>query len=187
MGTSISQGSPPRNSWRAVSTAYQNESFGPNLLTALVWRASGTDPQNDMATLLAQGTVTECLGIALRSPDAATAASQAAREIARQRASSLGTDIARRAVVECFDTGDRVRGFAESLFAEATNYLVSRDVSPLVGPTGRLRTVGDVTNLKDAIIAAVRVAVRESGDPPPPTTPEAWPRYVKRVVGRLRQ
>ncbi len=188
MGTSVSQGSPGNsNAWRALVAAYQNAQFGTQRLVQMVWRAASTDHTSDIAVQLAQPAVGSCLMIAVAATTAAQAASSAAREIARQRASNLGTEVARRAAVQCFATEDRASGFAQSLFAEASNYLVSRDISALVGKSGRLTSAGDAIELKDRIIEAVRTIVDGAGSPPQQPGPDEWGHYVQTVVRRLRQ
>jgi hypothetical protein len=101
--------------------------------------------------------------------------------------SSLAADIAQRAIVQSFKSpGDRVGAFTKALFAEAGNYLVSRDLPGFVGPAGRARNVSEALQFKNEIRS--QIARRVAEVPRPAQFAEAgWKDYVGRVVSQLKR
>lgn len=185
MGTSISQGSPATPNWRAVAAGYRSGNIRPERVVRELWRAAQSDAEFDWAELLATPIIFTCLHVAVESEGAAQAASRAAREIVLSRQISLATDVARRAVVQSFNAEDRAQGFAEALFAEASSYLVSRDLPAFVGRGGRCRTVGDSVGFKETMRERVTDVVRGLGPPPRDGAQEAWQRYVALALEEL--
>lgn len=100
---------------------------------------------------------------------------------------SLATDLAQRALIQSFREGvDPARVFSANLFAEASDYLVSRDLPGFVGEQGRTKNVSQALEFKASIRRAV---VENVGQVRPPTisaTAGAWATYVASVVELLR-
>lgn len=186
MGTSINQRSPSTQNWRAATTAYTNEAVPIERAVQEIWRAATNQPTGDLARDLAAPIVAECLKIALTAPSREEAAISASRAVASSGQASLAADIAQRAVVQSFRSpGDRATAFATALFAEAGNYLVSRDLPGYVGAGGRARTVSESIAFKSQI--REQIASHVSAVPRPSRlTGDAWPGYVGDVVRHLK-
>ena len=79
-----------------------------------------------------------------------------------------------------------IGGVGERLFAEATNYLVSRDLPGYVGPGAKFQTVADARQFTREITEAAVIAVR--GTPTPTSTQgDNWRSYVQTVVATLKR
>ena len=115
------------------------------------------------------------------------AAQTARREVALSGQASLAADIAQRAVAQSFRGGeDRASVFVQSLFAEAGNYLVSRDLPGYVGANGRAQTVSESIAFKSEIrehIAGTVRTIPRSVDVA--NQPSVWKDYVSSVVNSL--
>lgn len=156
-----------------------------NRVVQELWRAAQSQPDADWGTFLAAPVIGRCLDLAAESSSATEALSLVTREIIRSRSSSLATDIAKRAIVQSFLAADRIRGFTESLFGEATSYLVSRDLAGYVGSMGRNKTVADAIVFKEAVRAQVVQVVREGVPPSVGGGEEAWRQFVTLTIERL--
>jgi hypothetical protein len=100
---------------------------------------------------------------------------------------SLAADIAQRAAIRSAgDTDNRAMSFAKALFAEASNYLVSRDLPGYIGPAGRARNISEAVQLKGAVRQEVEGIVSRGPQPPTSGDSSAWSAYVKVVVEQLR-
>lgn len=186
MGTSINQRSPATPNWRAATTAYTNDAVSIERAVQEIWRAATNQPTGDLSRDLAAPIVAECLKIAITAASREEAAISASRTVAASGQASLAADIAQRAVIQSFRSQrDRSAAFTTALFAEAGNYLVSRDLPGYVGAGGRARTVSDSIAFKGRI--REQIASRVSAVPrPPQLTGDLWPGYVKEVVRHLK-
>jgi ABC-type uncharacterized transport system auxiliary subunit len=105
----------------------------------------------------------------------------ASEEIARRRWSSLGTEIAKRALVQSFAHDDRSSAFIRSLLSEATAYLVSRDLPSFVGEgTEHLATIRDAARFKASVIDSVQRRLE-----PDLGHYETWERLLRANIRRL--
>jgi ABC-type uncharacterized transport system auxiliary subunit len=101
--------------------------------------------------------VAYCYAMAREMDSPSEALRAASEEIARRRWSSLGTEIAKRALVQSFAQDDRSSAFIRSLLSEATAYLVSRDLPSFVGEGGQhLATITDAARFKALVIGSVQ-------------------------------
>jgi hypothetical protein len=121
------------------------------------------------------------------SDTAADALELTTKVIAQQKNSSIGSDIARRAVVQSHSQSDRALGFAVSLFVSASDYLVSRDIHSLIGAAPRLSSVADMVALKNEIRHWIGTQVAEHGAPSDVRDAQAWRKYVAEVTARLKK
>jgi hypothetical protein len=105
----------------------------------------------------------------------------ASEEIARRRWSSLGTEIAKRALVQSFAQDDRSSAFIRSLLSEATAYLVSRDLPSFVGEgTEHLATITDAARFKALVIDSVQRRLE-----PDLGRYETWERLLRANIRKL--
>jgi len=184
MGTSVNQASPHTLSWTAAQVGYRDAAISIARVASEVWRAALNQESGNIAQLIAQPIVAHLGDLAIRAQSAADASRATAIAIAQSKQSSLGTDIARRAAVQCVSATDRFATYTERVFAEATAYLVSRDLPGFVG-SGRARTVADSMELKAALVSHVADLVR-GVDRPASADARSWAKYVDTVVERLR-
>lgn len=106
--------------------------------------------------------------------------------MARLKAASLAADIAQRAAIQCVSFGNRAQAYGERLFAEACNYLLSRDLPGYVGGRNRNQTVVDSTAFKASVLENTAKVVYAAGRPDFPTD-KGWRGYVGSVVDRLKR
>lgn len=187
MGTSVSQGSPATVPWKMVNAAYRNDNIQPENLTKLLFRASGAEAETDLGMMLTEPIIGYCFSIATTQNIASDAVREVNRKIVSTSNNGLGVEIAKRAIIQSFYSDQRDMGFVEALFSEVTNYLVSRDLSPLIGTSNRLKTVSDAIVLKDKIGARVQEIVRNQGNPPRGEDNSQWQTYVLGILEELRQ
>lgn len=185
MGTSTSQRSPSTTNWRAVDAAYQNSEVSIQRTVQEIWRASANDDMG-LANSLGNKIVAQCVEIVQNAQSPAEAAQQVRRLVALSGSASLVADIAQRAAVLSFGDKNRVENFVRSVFAEASNYLISRDLPGFVGISGRLKTVQDATSFKSSLLAEVTSHVTAVPRPVENLSDhQAWNGFVENVVRRL--
>ena len=185
MGTSVNQRSAATANWAAAQAGYRSE-IAVERVVQEIWRAATNQPSGDLARLLGEPIVAQVGRIAAEGGTAAQVASAISREIARSKQASLGAEIAQRAAVQCLTSENRVQAFGERLFAEACNYLLSRDLPGYVGGKNRNRTVEDALVFKSSVLQSTADAVTSTGRPDLSSSSN-WRGYVERVVSRLKR
>jgi hypothetical protein len=184
MGTSVNQSSPRTLRWSAAQAGYRSDQIPVPRVVTEVWRAALNQPTGDMAQLLSQPIVARLGVLASEAESAPSLSRDMARVLAETKKSTLGTEIARRAALQCIEARDRMSKYAERLLAEATAYLVCRDLPGFVG-SGRTRTVADSMEFKKQIMNHV-ADVAGRARRPKTLTARSWARYVKRVMKLLQ-
>jgi hypothetical protein len=149
-----------------------------------VWRAAANQPHGDLTQLLSAPIVARLGELARSAKSSAEVARTSAIEIVRTKAASLAADIARRAAIQCIGSSDRAKTYREKVFAEATNYLVSRDLSGFVG-AGRAKSAADSIQFKTALSNHVGEVAR-SVAAPKTFSAKSWDRHVQAVVTALQ-
>jgi len=151
-----------------------------------IWRAATNQPTGDLTQVLREAAIAQCVAVAMEAPNRESAVDAVSRHIASLGKASLGLVMAQRAVAQSYGKADPVAAFTSSLFGEAGNYLVSRDLPGFVGTAGRAKTTSEATALKAQLLA--RVAERASEIKPPRRAAlvAGWFDYVTRVVEHLR-
>jgi hypothetical protein len=185
MGTSVNQGSAKSSNWDVAQAGYRSN-VPVDRVVQEIWRAATNQKQGDIANLLAQPIVARVAQIAVQASSPLEAATAVRTEIARSKEASLAADIAHRAAVQCVTHENRAQAYGEHLFAEACNYLLSRDLPGFVGTAYRNHTVGDTLAFKASVLESTMRAVQERGHPDF-STDERWRTYVEGVVSRLKK
>jgi len=126
-----------------------------------IWRAARRDEEANWLQMLQAPLIDTCRSIAEQSGTAIEALGAANSTIAAASDITFATEIAKRALVKSFQFEDRSQGFVEAVFAEATNYLLSRDLAGLIGSSSRCATISDAARFKSEVLSAVRSDVRE--------------------------
>jgi len=187
MGTSVSHPSPRTPGWNAVAASYSTEAIAVQRVAQELWRAAASQPEASLTADLGHPLVSKLGEIAISVNDRMEAVQAGRRLVAAAGETSLAIDIAHRALSLSFTkAGDRSQSFAQALFAQAANYLVSRDLAGFVGRTGRIHNVSEAIALKAALADLAAATVR--------TVPlsssvfrdaSSWRAYVHAVVARL--
>jgi hypothetical protein len=186
MGTSVNQSSPKTINWQAAQATYKDARVPIERVLREIWRAATSQPEeSNLASLLGQPIITRLRDIVLEGGNAAQIAMATTREIAGSRQASLAVDIARRAALQSASAENRAQAFSERIFAEASNYLLSRDLPGYVGSVGRNQTVADSHQFKRAVLNAAAESVRQIS-PPSSNSPEDWQTHISTVVDVLR-
>lgn len=185
MGTSVNQSSPRTVNWSAAQAGYRSE-IPIGRVVQEIWRAATNQPEGDLTKLLAQPIVARLGQIAARGQNAVQIATATRNAVAHSKQASLATDIAQRAATQCAASKDRAQAFTERLFAEACNYLLSRDLPGYVGGSNRNQTVADSLEFKTSVLDATvntvrRVPAADLG------SNEGWRSYVQTVTERLKR
>jgi hypothetical protein len=184
LGTSVNQSSPKTLNWQAVHASYRNPETPVDRVVTEVWRAASNQPHGDLTRLLSTPIVARLGELAMSANTSAQVARSSAIEIVTTKAASLAADIARRAAVQCIGSADRAAAYRERVFAEATNYLVSRDLAGFVG-SGRAKRASDSIQFKTAVIKHVNEVAR-SVRAPKTFSAKSWNAHVQKVVAALQ-
>ena len=187
MGTSKSQPSPRTPNWRAAQLAYSDPAVTIDRAVQEIWRAATNQPTGDLGLLLGEPAIAECIAIATDSPSRESAVDAVSRHIASLGKASLGFVMAQRAVVQSYGQPDPVAAFTSSLFGEAGNYLVSRDLPGFVGADGRAKTTSEAIALKAQLRQRTAERAAEIRPPRRAALVDSWSTYVARVVEHLRE
>lgn len=188
MGTSISHRSPSTANWKAASAAYIYPDVRIDRAIEEVWRAAGNQPIGNLGVDLSAPIVAQCLQIAVEAPNPQEASRKTTMAIALSGEASLAADLASRAAVRASrETHGRVVAFTCTLFSEAADYLVSRDLPGYVGFGERLKSVSDAIAFKAKVRQQVETVVSKVSRPEGiEESPEIWKAYVKSVVSSLK-
>lgn len=180
MGTSVSHRSPDTHNWRAVSASYLSENLTVDRINQEIWRAATNQPSGNLPLSLADPIIAQCLKTAIASSSAQDAIYNVSRLIAESGEASLATDIARRATVTSFiEPGNRRMNFVKSLFSEAVDYLVSRDLSGYVGQGARIKNVSSSIIFKENIKKQVETIINDNPAPEDvEVSANKWKTYV---------
>ncbi len=187
MGTSTNQRSPRTPNWKSVEVAYTHPGITIQRTAQEIWRAAVNEPNGGLVSGLRSPIIAQCLEVVQTSHSATDAALQVKRLLALSGQASLAGEIAQRAAVITHESkGNRTNAFVKSLFSEASNYLVSRDLPGYVGSAKRVLTVQDATALKSSIIREVSSNVNSIPKPSGKlSSPRNWQKFVNNVVDHL--
>jgi len=185
LGTSVNQRSPDTLNWRAVQATYEDASIPIERVLQEIWRAATSREGNNFNVLLSEPIITRLRDIAVSARSPVEAATAAGAAIAESKQTSLVADIAFRAAVQASTSVNRAQTYSERIFAEASNYLISRDLPGFVGTVGRNTTVAESVHFKAALMEAASSAVRQVGIPTF-SSPKAWQRHAAAIVNRLQ-
>lgn len=187
MGTSVSQRSPDTHNWRAVSASYLSDNFTVERINQEIWRAATNQPTGNLPMSMSEPIIAECLATVMDSSSAEEAARNITRLIAVSGETNLASDIARRAAVTSFlEPGNRRTNFIRSLFSEAVDYLVSRDLSGYVGQGDRIRDVSSSIVFKNDIKRVVERIIDENpAQGNIETNVENWKTYIISQITNL--
>lgn len=188
MGTSVNQRSPKTVNWRAANAAYTTPNIEINRAVQELWRAASNQPSGDLVSDLSNPIISECLRIVTVSKTREEAIRAATRAVIDSGRASLAADIAQRAVSQSFQEGkEKISLFTSTLFSQASNYLISRDLPGFVGANGRAKTVKEAVALKSEMLSYVSKKVAEK-----PLPKEAnsiisnWKNVVKSIVSDFK-
>lgn len=187
MGTSTNQRSPRTPNWKAVEAAYTHPGTTAQRTSQEIWRAAANEPDRGLISTLSSPIIAQCLDVVQNSRSATDAAQKVRRLLVLSGQASLAGEIAQRASIIAHETaGNRTNAFVRSLFSEASNYLVSRDLPGFVGLTDKVRTVNNAISLKASIIQEVSSNVDSVPKPSGKlSNPKIWQKFVNSVVDHL--
>lgn len=187
MGTSVSQGSPSTPNWRAAQETYYSPEVTVDRTVEELWRAADSQVDENLARDLGTPIVAECLRITLASSSRVEAVRNVARMVASSGESSLAAEIARRAAARSFSgVGSSASAFAKAVFADAGDYLASRDLPGFVGINEKIPKVSDLMALKKGIRDRIAEVVEDVEMPEDANVADGWTDYAGRVVETLK-
>lgn len=188
MGTSVNQRSPDTPSWKIVQRAYEDPTITPERNLQEIWRAATNQQGNDLGRQLSGDIVRDLAQVAVTAGSAAEAGQIATHLIADSKGASLGADLARRAAMQA--AGREFAGdfFLQRLFAEATAYLVSRDLPGHISEGKRLPTVSAAREYRQQLtLMAASVAQAAPRVDLGAVTSRGWSDYVANVLTLLKE
>jgi hypothetical protein len=187
VGTSVSQSSPSTPIWQAAQTTYYSPEIPIERTVKELWRAADSEADENLARDLQAPIVAECLRITLASSTRTEAVRNVARMVASSDESSLAAEIARRAAARSFSgAGSSAGAFAKAVFADAGDYLASRDLPGFVGINEKLLKVSDLMSLKKDIRDHIAEMVEDVELPEEANIVEGWSEYAGRVINTLK-
>lgn len=187
MGTSVSQGSPSTPRWQAAQATYYSPEIPIERTVQELWRAADSQVDENLAKDLQAPLIAECLRITLSSSSRTEAVRNVARAVASSGESSLAAEIARRAAARSFSgAGSSASAFAKAVFADAGDYLASRDLPGFVGISERFPKVSDLMALKKGIRERIAEVVEAVEMPEEADVVEGWSDYTGRIVDSLK-
>ena len=181
MGTSSSQRSPDTASWRAVLATYR-QSLPVGRVVEEVWRAAAGDRDAGWVDGLSSPAVFACYQIAGEALDAPQAVRSAGRLIASEHESSIASELGKLALAKAAGRPQSQGRFVTSLFEQATDYMVSRDLAGFVGSRYRNTTVDEALAFKRAVAGEVREQIGRS---PERLSRQQWRQTVSGIVADL--
>lgn len=187
MGTSVSQSSPSTPRWQAAQATYYSPEVPIERTVQELWRAADSQVDENLARDLQAPIIAECLRITLASSTRTEAVRNVAQAVASSGESSLAAEIARRAAVRSFSgVESSAVAFAKAVFADAGDYLASRDLPGLVGISEKIPKVSDLMALKANIRERIAEVVEDVELPEEADVVEGWSDYAGRVVETLK-
>ncbi len=186
MGTSVSQPSPKTRNWEAAQATYKSDNFPVDRVLREIWRAATNQESGNLSEQLSTPIVNRLREIVGQSGTSIEIASAINREIALSRQNSLGVEIARRAALQSLNAQNKSQTFNERLFAEASNYLLSRDLSGFVGSEFRNKNVGDSINFKQTVTNAAVQSVK-AVETSSSVSESQWREYTGAVIKQLTE
>jgi hypothetical protein len=187
VGTSVSQGSPSTPRWQAAQATYYSPEIPIERTVQELWRAADSQVDENLAKDLQAPLIAECLRITLSSSSRTEAVRNVARAVASSGESSLAAEIARRAAARSFSgAGSSASAFAKAVFADAGDYLASRDLPGFVGISERFPKVSDLMALKKGIRERIAEVVEAVEMPEEADVVEGWSDYTGRIVDSLK-
>lgn len=195
MGTSTNQGSPKRDpSWAAARAALGAGTLPAARQSQELWRAASTDKTADIASWLSSQALAVGTRFARTASDPLAAVRDYNEFISQRSATSVFTEIGRRALSRAVQKNGGAEGYAAELFAEAAAYYVSRDLPSAVAVSGRVGSTSAALELKRSILEVARrtaaeMAPRSKAFAVAQTTAgaqAAWKSYVLSVLATLR-
>ena len=187
MGTSVSQSSPSTPIWQAAQATYYRPEIPIERTIQELWRAADSQIDENLARDLQAPLIAECLRITLASSTRTEAVRNVAWAVASSGQSSLAAELARRAVARSFSGGgSSAVAFAKAVFADAGDYLASRDLSGFVGISEKIPKVSDLVALKASLRERIAEVVEDVDLPEETNVVEGWSDYAGRVVDALK-
>lgn len=183
MGTSVNQSSPNTLNWNAAHAGYRDKNVPISRIVTEIWRAASNQPSGNISQLLARPVIARLGQLVAEAKTPGDLARKSANLIAESKESSLASDIGRRAAVQSVLAESPIDSYSERVFAEATAYLVSRDLPGFVG-LGRTRNVADSLELSLAIVRRASELAR-SIPVPKKLDAESWSHHVEAVLTTL--
>lgn len=168
-----------------VQQAYANPSVPLDRTLQEIWRAALNQGGEDLGRQLQEPGIAKLAVLASRWSNPAEAAREAGRIVNEEKMSSLAANCARRAAVQSAALGGGGDRFFQRLFAEATNYLVARDLPGHITRGARLATVGAGRDFKGELVAhAAHLAATVQRESVASTD---WRALTLNVLDRLRR
>lgn len=183
MGTSISQHSPTTTNWAPVRAVYENKSIPEKRIISEIWRASENE-KSPMSDNLKNQAIYDCYNAVNSSGSFQEALQKFNAVITENKSNSLVAEFAKRAIPVAYQSPNAIRNWTGQLFAEVTNYVVSRDTSGFVGAKYRNKSVQELINFKRTIsktVSALIVKEKRSIK-----TLKDWKSFVDKSITKLK-
>lgn len=183
MGTSVNQSSPNEPKWRLARATLGRRDVAPTDQVAELWRSAATDREGALLRELSDPLLGRAMFLCATQPNAKDALTAFDAAVVESRTSNFAVELGRRALGRAALAGGGAANFAAELFAETTNYYVSRDLPGFVGSPNHVKTAIESLALRQDLRGVARSAAA-SVTPP---TEARWPEYVATVMARLTE
>jgi hypothetical protein len=158
---------------------YQDVRFPSDRVLREVWRAA-----SDLQEQLKDPRIGQILEVALGKSNASEVSYAVAREASKMGTPNLALELAKRAAVQTVNDSDRAGAFVQHVFAEACNYIVSRDLPGNVGLGSRNTDVSQGVNFKNDLMQKTKDVVKDVSTKKIHPASQ-WTQLASRVVKKL--
>ena len=185
MGTSISQHSPRTPKWKPVHVCYENDKIPEDIILNEIWKAADnpTEPVR-WANEMKSDIVYKCYEIITASSNSQNALKKIHETILSTKSNSIVTEFAKRAIPAAYLKANPSAFWANNLFSEITNYVISRDISGFVGENYRNKSVKELFGFKKRLISnlnqilkSVKFEIKTKKD---------WNTYIDNAIAKLK-
>jgi hypothetical protein len=183
MGTSTSQHSPTTTNWAPVRAVYENKSIPEERTINEIWRA-GENEKSPMSDNLKHQAIYDCYNAVNSSGSFQEALQKFSNVIAENKSNSIVAELAKRAIPGAFQSPNAIQNWTGQLFAEVTNYIVSRDTSGFVGSQYRNKSVQELINFKNAISNKVSDIIK--AEKSSIKTLKDWNTFIDKSIMKLK-
>lgn len=183
MGTSKNVGSPDKPPWKFALAVLGRLDVPAPQQNREIWLSVRAERGPEIIDDFSHPALATACRIASKSSDVRTSLRAYEEHLASQDKSGFAVEIAKRALARAVHSQQGAEGFARELFAEATSYYASRDLSSFVGNKNRVNTTSAAIALKASLMENTRAIVKSAGTPA--VDPEGWAAYVGGIFRRL--
>jgi hypothetical protein len=185
MGTSKNVRSPDIPPWKPFIAVIGRKDVTVERQAQELWRAAHAERGERLVSEFSQSSIAAACALASRETNVTSALREFDSSVQRERRTGFAIEVARRALARAVAAKEGATGFAANLFADASAYYASRDLSSYVGAESRVDNTSSSIAVKDHIRQLTKQKVAAAGTPK--TDRAGWTDFVSSVLKSLRE